>query len=679
MEKPILIISEKPAASQKIAYALADGKVEAEKHGKVTTFLIERNKKQIIIAPSVGHLFTLSTTKKGYPVTEYEWTPTYEREAKFAKPYFDNFKKLADKTDSVIIACDDDVEGSVIGDRILRLILKKQDAKRMKFSTLTKIDLQASYNNLQHLDVTQIESGLARHTMDFLYGISLTKAASSAVTQSLHYYKTLSIGRVQGPTLALLAEKEKEILKFIPKPYWQIFADINLKGQVFTATHEEDKFWEEARAKAIYAKVKDKPARLADIKVAQEEVKPPVPFDLTTLQTEAWRCFKISPKQTLATAQDLYTKALISYPRTSSQQLPPQLGLKRILTELSKQPAYGKLIGTLTKTVPRQGLKSDPAHPAIHPTGEMPSSLEKYEKAIYDLIARRFISTFGESAMRESTNLKFSIEREPFVMTAIKTVKHGWLELYYPYSKREETELPSVKVNEIFSEKTSIKEDKTKPPARYTPASLLKLLESKNLGTKSTRSSIIDILYQRGYVQDVSIQVTALGLTVVDTFSKFAPEIVSEELTAKFEKEMDDILEGKQKREIVVSEAKEIITKICAEFKEHKTEIGEGLASAMKETQKVATTLMPCPKCKEGEMVVRTSRKSGKRFLACSAYPKCENTWSLPQYGGLHIQKAKCKSCSAPLVSFITKGKKPWIICVNPECESRKQYAEKQP
>jgi len=668
-----LIISEKPAAAEKIAAAL--GKSTRKAVNRVSYFEIPE--KKIIVVPAVGHLFTLAQKEKSwkYPVFDLEWKPTYETEkASFAKPYLENIKKLAKQADDFVVATDYDIEGEVIGLNIIRFLCNRKDAKRMKFSTLTAGDLKDAYQNISPtLDWGQAEAGETRHWLDWWWGVNLSKAATDALYLQSHKYQTLSIGRVQGPSLAILAKRELEIQNFKSVPFWQVSILLNIAEQKLEALHKEEKFFDEKKAKTVFEKIKDKQAIAVSIETATQKVNPPVPFDLTSLQIEAYRVFKINPKQTLEIAQELYTAAYISYPRTSSQKLPQQLNLKKVLTHLAMQPDYAKLAqkvlsGNLT---PNEGKKTDPAHPAIYPTGEIPKTLGAWQKKIYDLIVKRFFAVFGEAGERETTTVTFDVERELFILKGIRTTYAGWLELYAPYGKREETELPKIMKGQKYPQKSKIEEKKTEPPKRYTQASIIKELEKKSLGTKATRASIIDTLYQRGYVKDTSIQVTPLGLQIIATFTKYAPDILDEKLTRHFEKDMEKIRERKQKMEVVLDAAKKILVNITNKFKLHINDIGAELLSAVRETRKEAETLMMCPNCKIGEIRIITSRATGKRFLACDKYPDCRTTFPLPQGGLLKITEKTCKHCNIPLIMVINKGKRPWEFCPSPTCPSK--------
>ncbi len=558
-----LIITEKPKSAQRIAEALAEGKPLKKGEKGVYYYEITRGKKDIIVACAVGHLFGISEKqKKGlkYPVFDVEWQPLYEinKDAAFSKKYFDALKKLSKRADTFTIACDYDIEGSVIGMNIIRFICKQKDARRMKFSTLTKPDLVKAYENAsKSLDWGQAIAGETRHNLDFFYGINLSRALIASIKKA-GMFKILSIGRVQGPALKIIVDREREISAFKPKPFWQIELAGRVKKGRITAMHKEDKFWDKKNAEKAFKNAKGKEGRVSDARKQEFKQPAPPPFDLTTLQTEAYRCFGINPKLTLSVAQDLYTSGLISYPRTSSQQLPEGIGYGNILKQLQKNKDYESLCSELLKKTlkPNNGKKTDPAHPAIYPTGIVSRVLESLKQKIYDIIVRRFMATFAEAAVRETATVEIDINGEPFSASGTRTKKDGWHRFYWPYAKMKEEELPAVEKGEAFTqEKLQILEKETKPQARYTPASIIRELEKKNLGTKATRADIIDTLYRRGYLTDKAIRATDLGIKIEETLQKHVPEVVDEELTRHFEVEMEEVMENKKKEEEVLKEA----------------------------------------------------------------------------------------------------------------------------
>ena len=694
-----LIITEKPAAANKIADALADGKPIKESINGVPYYKLTHKDKDIVVACAVGHLYGLSEKeKKGFifPVFDIEWKPVYEsnKNASFAKKYLNAIKKLCKGANEFTVATDYDQEGSVIGSNIIKLACNRKDAYRMKFSTLTRDELRESYKNKgKQLDWGQIEAGETRHYLDFFNGINYSRALTSAI-KSVGAFKIMSTGRVQGPALKIIVAREREIKAFKAVPFWQMQLIGEYNDQSIIAWHKQDKFWQKDKADNVIEKIKNqKEAEISKIERKQSNQMPPFPFDLTSLQIEAYRCFNIQPKETLDIAQELYTSGYISYPRTSSQQLPESIGYKKILDDLAKQKNYVELAKLLLKSVgnevslglknknflikselmPNNGKKTDPAHPAIFPTGIAPKGLKEREAKIYDLIAKRFLATFAENAVRETMIADINCNEEIFVARGTRTVEKGWHTFYAPYVQLEEIELPNFKQNDrIKVKKIELISKETQPPKRYTPASIIKELEKRNLGTKATRSEIIDTLFQRGYTHGKAIEATGLGISTIETLEKYCPKIIDEELTRHFEVEMEAIREKQQKREIVLEEAKDAITKILVDFKKHQKEIGTDLSKANRATQDEMAFLGICPICKEGNLTIRRGKK--RCFAACSNYPTCKTIFSLPSNALLKPAKKLCEICSFPLVTSIRKGKRPQDFCINPECKSK--YAE---
>jgi DNA topoisomerase-1 len=675
-----LIITEKPNAAKKLAEALADGKPIKENVKGVPYYKVTHGSKDIVVGCAVGHLFGLAEKeKKGfrYPVFDIEWVPVSEvsKTSAFSKKYADALAKIAKGAESYTVACDYDVEGEVIGLNVVRYICHRNDARRMKFSTLTTEELREAYAKASaHLDWGQAEAGETRHFLDYYYGINISRALTSAI-KAAGQFKIMSTGRVQGPALKIIVDREKEIKAFKPVPYWEIELTGEAKKQPLTAWHKTEKFWDKKHADAAMKKVHGaKEATVTAVDRRTFKQNPPHPFDLTTLQTEAYKCFGISPKQTLDIAQDLYTEGCISYPRTSSQQLPPAIGFKKILDHLAKQAKYAplcKIVLSLPKLQPYNGKKTDPAHPAIYPTGVTPKALEERPAKIYDLVVKRFLSTFGEQAVRETLTVNIDCNTEPFVATGTRTVEQHWHKLYEPYVKLEEVELPDVKEKEKIHVKKITQHDReTQPPKRYTPSSIIRELEKRNLGTKATRAEIVDTLFRRNYVLGEPITATDFGIRVIDILEKYVPKIIDEELTRAFELDMESIRERKKKKEQVLEAAKHVILDVLGDFKKKEKQVGEELKSTFAETRAAMTTLGPCPTCKKGDIVL----KKGKfgRFAACNKYPECTATFKLPMTGLVEVSKEACKVCTYPMITMIRKAKRPQLVCINPDCPAKK-------
>ncbi len=679
-----LIFTEKPAQAEKIAFALADIAPTKKALGKAPYFELTHNGKDILVGCAVGHLFGLKEIKKkkgwDYPVFDIEWVEAHKvrKNQAHSKPYIEALKKLVKKADSFTVACDYDTEGSVIGFNCVQFIAKKKDARRMKFSTLTKEELVESYKNAsKHLDFGVINAGQTRHHLDYFWGISLSRALTLAV-KSTGAFKLMTSGRVQGPTLKIIVEKEKEIAKFIPEPYWEINLEAEVKKHKIEAYHKEGKIFDKKKVDSILKNTKDPKAIISKLSERETESKPPHPFNLTNLQTEAYSLFHISPKETLSIAQELYTKGLISYPRTSSQKYPAALELGKIIKKLQTVKDYKPHCEKLLKTklVPNEGKKSDPAHPAIYATGEKARTAGKNKK-IYDLIVRRMLSTFAEPAKRKTITVDIDVNQEPFVAKGTTTVKKGWHEIYEPYLRLKELQLPQLEeAQELNSPKVTKEDKETQPPRRYTPASILKEMDKLNIGTKATRASILDALYLRNYITDTSITATELGMQAVEALEKFCPEILDTDLTRHFEEEMEQIMEDKKTKEEVLEEAKKTLTETLNHFREHEQEIGEVLVKATRKTEYKLNTIAECPKCNKGVIQIRNGRFG--KFVACDQYPECKNTYSLPANSLIRTQDKKCKECDFHTVLAIRSGKRPFDYCLNQECPPKVEWRKEQ-
>ena len=679
-----LIITEKPSQSLKIAEALADKKPSKKTEKGVVYYELKHKGKDILVGCAVGHIFNLKEKKSNgwtYPTYDYEWQPSYKisKDSSYTKKYLDVLKKLSKLSGEFTVACDYDLEGSLIGYNIIRFICNKKDGRRMKFSTLTKDELVNSYEKaLKHLDFPLIESGEARHMIDFLFGINLSRALTLSVKNATKRFKILSTGRVQGPSLKILAEREIEINKFKSEPFWELesIGDI-------TSKHEKGMFWKEEEVKKIHNKIKkEKKAVVDSIKKSEFPQAPPFPFDLTSLQLEAYRSLRINPKDTLEIAQELYSASYISYPRTSSNQLPPSINIKKILTDLSKQKEYKELCEELireNKLTPNNGKKQDPAHPAIHPTGVMPKKLDDRQSKIYDLIVRRTLASLAEPAKRETQTVKLIIKNEPFITKGTRTIEKGWHKFYGRHNPNKEEELPKLtEKQEIKVKKINLLAKETQPPKRYTPASIIKELEKRELGTKATRSAIIESLYNRNYVKDQSLEVTDLGLKTVETLDKYCPEILDEKMTRDLEEDMEEIRAGKETKEKVIDRAKRDLDKILKHFKENEIKIGKELSVANQETLEKESIVGKCPECKKNDLRIMYSRRFKSYFVACSGYPKCKTTFSLPNYALPKPTDKLCEECKSPLVLMIRKGKRPYEYCINKQCPKKEEWLKQQ-
>ena len=659
-----VIICEKPKASEKISSALSKNSVK-KKYKKVSYYEFEENGNKTTVLSAVGHLYSLAPkNKKQGRLFDVEWVPLYEKDKqkKYVKDYVDAIKKFSKKADRFVHACDYDIEGTLIGYNAMKYACGENsfnNAVRMKFSTLTDEDITAAYENPMEIDFNQVDSGIARHVLDFLFGVNISKSLTDSVMQATKRYIQLSAGRVQTPTLAILVEREKEIQKFIPEPYWMIKADLEVLGiaEGITADHKAGKIFDKTVADDIFADCEGKDALIDSIDLKETVKAPPFPFDLGSLQSEAYAVFGFSPKKTQQIAQNLYTEGYTSYPRTSSQKLPKSIGVDKILKKLSYNASFKHQVAKLKKPyIPNEGKKTDEAHPAIHPTGVIPKELTTDYRKLYELITYRFISVFGENGILESMKTYLKIGKQDFNFSRKRMAKMGWMDLT-PFRKPDTDVFPSIKEGETLVVKEVRSEEKeTKPPARYNQASLIRELEKRGLGTKSTRANIISILYNRKFVEGKKIKVNELGEHLIDTLKKYSNKITSEELTREFETRLEEIMGGNVDKDLIIEKAKVELTSILDDIEKNKLKIGEELYKSYRESRVVG-------KCKCGQNLILIDSPRGSTFVGCSGYPDCKSTYSMPM--GATVLKTTCEDCGLPLISF---GKPRQRACLDPKC-----------
>ncbi len=685
-----LVICEKPDAAQRIADALKEGDLRQNSVGRVKTFTLTFRGKHYVICSALGHLYSIGDPAQKrhiYPVFDVEWFPTYKIDKKrsYTAQRIETIHKLAIGADYFINACDFDLEGETIGYNILKYACgeKQGTALRAKFSTLTEEELREAFQTaVRSLGEGLARAGRTRHAVDFIFGINLSRALSESYYASNHRYRVVTIGRVQGPTLSYAVQREIDIRTFIPTPFWTITAELDKNGTVLVAEYEKRRVAQLAEVKRVTEACRGKNGTVSNISRSRLQQPPPTPFDLGDLQKEAYRVFGYSPSQTLKTAERLYLDALISYPRTSSQKLPSSINYRKILSGLQRNWAYSREAEEVSKgrLQPHEGTKTDPAHPAIYPTGELPRrTLSSTEERLYDLIVRRFLAVFGEYALREGVSATIDIAGYLFKIYGRLTLKEGWLKYYRRYTGTEDRAIPDLVEGEALPVLSVISKEKfDQPPPRYNQSSLLEKMETEEIGTKATRADIIKTLYDRGYLTDRSIVATDLAFSVVELMEKHSPNITSTEMTRRIEEHLKRIEQGEINEEQVIQEAVDQLYESLTTIKNAEEEIGVEMTEAITKTVHEMNNLGPCPKCKTGTLYVIRSKKTHKRFVGCSNYQQgCDASAPLPQKGTLTIPGKSCSTCGWPIV-YVRFGRFPWRLCVNMNCPTKQKENKKE-
>ncbi|MEM2107052.1 MAG: DNA topoisomerase I [Candidatus Bathyarchaeia archaeon] len=677
-----LIICEKADAARRLAEALAESKPRVSRKRNLTYFEVEVEDGLAVICPAQGHLYAVDSkdrsSRRVYPVWDFSWRPKYEVERgyNYQKGWLEAIGELAINCDRYINSCDYDIEGSLIGYMILKYACGGVEAKagRMRFSTLTKSELRQAYENVSsQLDYQLAYAGMCRHEVDWIYGINLSRAMTESARRYSKNYATLSTGRVQGPTLRFIVEREVEVSTHVPIPYWTIESKVSLRGEQVEARYSKGKIQAKSEAERIVEQVKGKSGIVEDVQERTFNVHPPAPFDLTSIQTEAYRHLHLTPSQTLRILERLYLEALVSYPRTSSQKLPPTIGYREILGGLAEKSEYKELAAELlskTQLKPVEGKKADPAHPAIYPTGQTSKRmLEGREAQILDMVSRRFMAAFAPPAVKISIKATVKIDSHTFNIQGSRIKDPGWIRYYAPYVKSTDKPIPQIiKGDEATFIWAAANQQFTNPPPRYNPSSLLKTMEEAGIGTKSTRAEIIDILYRRGYVSGEAMKPTILAERVINVLTRHCPNVVNVSFTRDLEAKMAMIEAGEKTREEVVLEAVEHLKPVIEHLKAKEVEVGRELAEAIIEARTLKATLdTPCPECGSPLRIMK-SRTTGKRFIGCSGAwtSNCRFSLPLPQLGTLKLMDSQCQRCGFQLVMTKRIKMKPMISC--PRC-----------
>ena len=544
-----LIVTEKPDAALHLAEALNENGLPKRIIVHDVPFLEVHDKgRRILVCSALGHLYAVAAKgtprQSEYPIWEFTWKPKHlvERRQERQKKWLHAITTVSAQADRFIDACDFDLEGSLIGYMVLKHACHGADrkAQRMKFSTLTETELRTAYANpLPNLDLPLVFAGMCRHEVDWLFGINLSRALTQSALKAGRY-ATLSTGRVQGPTLRFLVERQKEIETFVPAPYWILRVRLNVDGRIVDADYDVDRLERRADAQEVVRACEGESGLIERLDSANSYLVPPTPFDLSTLQSEAFRHFGLSPRSSLAIAERLYLDQLISYPRTSSQKLPPSIGYEKIIRCIGNLSAYKAATAGLLvmgRLVPKEGERDDPAHPAVYPTGTLPKrQLAKPEQRLFDLVVRRFLSSFGQTAVKRNERATIEVAKHRFLLRGSRLIEKGWTAIYTPYARFEDILLPPLGVGQpVLVHEIKSEQKFTQPPPHYNPSSLLRKMEDSAVGTKATRAEIIDTLYRRGYVTGQQIRVTPLGSRVTEILMSHCPKVVDLTFTRELE------------------------------------------------------------------------------------------------------------------------------------------------
>lgn len=684
-----LVIAEKPTAARKIAAALdATGHPVERSLAPGVAYLditLFDTGRRAAVCSAAGHLYNLEPARgtRGYPVFDFTWSPV----KKGTRKYITTMQRVASdlRPRDYVVATDYDTEGSVIGYTALAMACKVSPGpttRRMRFSTLTVTDIRAAWASMAPgLDCKRVEAGIARHHVDAMFGVNFSRALTAAVKAG-GTFKILSIGRVQGPTLCEVFSREQARARHVPEPYWTLTARGNARGATFDVTCVPSRFGEESAARAVVEACRGMDAIVQGAGTRDREKAPPPPFNLPGLQQEASRLFTFKPSLTLKLAEKLYLDALISYPRTESEIIPPSIDHVALLGKLASGEHAATVSAILArgKVQPSKGSKTDDAHPPILPTGDVPrpDSLSRNEKRLLDLITRRFLALFGPPATWRETRYDLAAAGHAFTVTCGSMTCEGWMACY-PASKPALRDDPGLSTGDrVRLDAIDVTKELTRPPPGYSDMSLVRWMEREAIGTKSTRAAIVDVLKKRGYIEGDPFSMTPLGNEVVSIFMKHAPDVVSVDLTRELEKQVDAILAGNGSLAAVRASTRAVLAPKLAALKATEATIGKTLGGLVKEEHAKRVAIGTCPSCKQHVLVIVRTRAKKRSIMCEGRFDKtCDVVLPVIQTGTLKPTRKVCQACGFPVVMHVAARKKPWFFCINwAKCPATRRDAD---
>ena len=676
-----LVLAEKPSVGRELARVLkcsrkSDGCLIGDKY---------------IVTWALGHLVTLADPEAygdEYKTWSLETLPMLPGKMKLevikqtSKQYSIVKRQLrSSEVSSVIIATDAGREGELVARWIIEKSGVKKPIKRLWISSQTDKAIKEGFQKLRDGKeyYNLYMAAQARAEADWLVGLNVTRALTCK------FNAQLSAGRVQTPTLALLVQRENEIKKFVPKEYYTIEADI---GKLFVSWRSKDgglSTFDREKAERISKEIKGKPFKLTSLRSSDKQTYAPMLYDLTELQRDANKLYGYSPKQTLNIMQKLYEQhKALTYPRTDSRYLTddivPTLNerLRAVTIGDTKAAAEDILRRKLkiNKSCINNSKVSD--HHAIIPTEQkVPMiSLSTEEKRIYNLVVKRFLACFMGPYKYKQIKAEFECESEKFTAGGKEEVSLGWKAVYssdYSFDDEDTADaqerkqiLPKMKYSDEFiCKNTFVKSGKTKPPARYTEATLLSAMENpsrfvndKNmkeylgggLGTPATRADIIEKLYSSFYVekQGNSMVPTSKGVQLIDLVP---PDLKEPLLTAKWEQELEKISKGKTQKQ-----------KFIAEIEKYSADLVKTVKNSSAEYKHDNMTKKTCPDC--GKYLLEVNGKKGKMLVCQDRDCGYRRSVSI-------ITNARCPECHKKM-ELRGEGEKKSFYC---SCGYREKYS----
>ncbi|MGN8384618.1 type I DNA topoisomerase [Helicobacter pylori] len=640
--------------------------VESPAKAKTIKNFLDKNYE---VVASKGHVRDLSKFALGIKIDETGFTPNYVVD-KDHKELVKQIIELSKKASITYIATDEDREGEAIGYHVACLIGGKLESyPRIVFHEITQNAILNALKTPRQIDMSKVNAQQARRFLDRIVGFKLSSLISSKIT------KGLSAGRVQSAALKLVIDREREIKAFKPLTYFTLDAlfEPHLEAQLISYKGNKLKAQElidEKKAQEIKNELEKESYIISSIVKKSKKSLTPPPFMTSTLQQSASSLLGFSPTKTMSIAQKLYegvatpqgVMGVITYMRTDSLNIAKE-ALEEARAKILKD--YGKdYLPPKAKVYSSKNKNAQEAHEAIRPTSIIlePNALKDYlkpeELKLYTLIYKRFLASQMQDALFESQSVVVACEKGEFKASGRKLLFDG----YYKILGNDDKDklLPNLKENDpIKLEKLESNAHVTEPPARYSEASLIKVLESLGIGRPSTYAPTISLLQNRDYIKVEKKQISALesAFKVIEILEKHFEEIVDSKFSASLEEELDNIAQNK-------ADYQQVLKDFYYPFMD-KIEAGKKNIISQKVHEKTGQS---CPKC-GGELVKKNSRYG--EFIACNNYPKCKYIKQTENADNEAAQEL-CEKCGGEMVQKFSRNG-AFLACNNyPECKNTK-------
>ncbi|GAA9943851.1 type I DNA topoisomerase [Helicobacter pylori] len=640
--------------------------VESPAKAKTIKNFLDKNYEVIA---SKGHVRDLSKFALGIKIDETGFTPNYVVD-KDHKELVKQIIELSKKASTTYIATDEDREGEAIGYHVACLIGGKLESyPRIVFHEITQNAILNALKTPRKIDMSKVNAQQARRFLDRIVGFKLSSLIASKIT------KGLSAGRVQSAALKLVIDKEREIKAFKPLTYFTLDAyfESHLEAQLISYKGNKLKAQElvdEKKAQEIKNELEKESYTISSIIKKSKKSPTPPPFMTSTLQQSASSLLGFSPTKTMSIAQKLYegvatpqgVMGVITYMRTDSLNIAKE-ALEEARDKILKD--YGKdYLPPKAKVYSSKNKNAQEAHEAIRPTSIIlePNALKDYlkpeELKLYTLIYKRFLASQMQDALFESQSVVVACEKGEFKASGRKLLFDG----YYKILGNDDKDklLPNLKENDpIKLEKLESNAHVTEPPARYSEASLIKVLESLGIGRPSTYAPTISLLQNRDYIKVEKKQISALesAFKVIEILEKHFEEIVDSKFSASLEEELDNIAQNK-------ADYQQVLKDFYYPFMD-KIEAGKKNIISQKVHEKTGQS---CPKC-GGELVKKNSRYG--EFIACNNYPKCKYV-KQTENANDGAKQESCEKCGGEMVQKFSRNG-VFLACNNyPECKNTK-------